>query len=68
MVTDPLTVSIGTHYNKSGAEVGLRWVVQQTARTAVVVKADSVKVRFNMERVYRLCRRGRQSGQRQGSR
>jgi diketogulonate reductase-like aldo/keto reductase len=42
VVTDQLCSTVGTRYNKSAAQVGLRWVVQHQS-TAVVVKASNVE-------------------------
>ena len=39
VVTDPLCNKVGVKYNKTGANVGLKWVVQHE-NTAVVVKAS----------------------------
>jgi len=44
VVSDKLCASVGQKYNKTAAEVGLRWVVQQPiGPPALVVKTDSVK-------------------------
>jgi diketogulonate reductase-like aldo/keto reductase len=40
VVTDPLCASVGNSYNRTAAEVGLRYVVQHK-NTAVVVKASN---------------------------
>ena len=43
VVKDPLCQSVGKHYNKTGAEVGVRWVLQQPFSPALVVKSDKLK-------------------------
>jgi len=40
VVSDPLCSSVGAKYNKTAAEVGLRWIVRRE-NVAVVVKASS---------------------------
>ena len=43
VVTDRLCGKIGSSYNRTAAEVGLRWVLQQGQKqTAIVVKSDKV--------------------------
>lgn len=44
VATDPLCTDVGKAYNKSAAQVGLRWILQHqaTIRTAIVVKADDL--------------------------
>ena len=44
VVTDRLCKKIGTSYNRTAAEVGLRWVLQQGQKqTAIVVKSDKLQ-------------------------
>lgn len=43
VVSDPLCTSLGTKYNKSAAQVGLRWIIQQDFSPALVVKSDKIK-------------------------
>lgn len=44
VATDPLCADVGKAYNKSAAQVGLRWILQHqaTIATAIVVKADDL--------------------------
>ena len=43
VVTDRLCGKIGSSYNRTAAEVGLRWVLQQGQKqTAIVVKSDKL--------------------------
>ena len=43
VVTDRLCKKIGSSYNRTAAEVGLRWVLQQGQKqTAIVVKSDKL--------------------------
>ena len=44
VATDPLCADVGKAYNKSAAQVGLRWILQHqaTIETAIVVEADDL--------------------------
>ena len=43
VVTDQLCEKIGSSYNRTAAQVGLRWVLQQGQKqTAIVVKSDKI--------------------------